>query len=157
MKISEFKKLLVEHSTKNVRFVLPIGSKVPPHAHVTEVARIDKRFVDCGGTFRTESVCRLQTWFQNDTEHRLTAGKLAGILDKAGSFLGKDDLEVDVEYEAPFISQFPIESIEADGESLVLQLGLKHTACLAEDKCMPPKPISFEAIPTFKAPQKCCG
>jgi hypothetical protein len=156
MKLSEFKRILAEHSMKNVRFVLPIGSKVPPHAHVTEVARIDKRFVDCGGTFRTESTCRLQTWFQNDTDHRLTAGKLAGILDKAGSFLGKDDLEVDVEYEAPFISQFPIEKIEPDGDNLVLQLGLKHTACLAEDKCMPPKRLTFEPIPTLKA-TKCCG
>jgi hypothetical protein len=156
MKLSEFKKVLAENADKQVRFVLPIGSKVPPHAHVTEVARIDKRFVDCGGTFRAESVCRLQTWFQNDTDHRLSAGKLAGILDKANSFLGKDDLEVDVEYEAPFISQFPIANVEAEDDLLIIHLGLKRTACLAEDKCMPPKRVTFEPIPSFK-PSKCCG
>ena len=155
MKLSELKKVLSEHSTKNVWFVLPIGSKVPPHAHVTEVARIDKRFVDCGGTFRTESVCRLQTWFQNDTDHRLNAGKLLGILEKAGSFLGKDDLDVDVEYEAPFISQFPISAVEAGEEALVVNLGIKRTACLAEDRCLPPKTRTFEAIPSFKS-TKCC-
>jgi hypothetical protein len=156
MQLSEFKEILGKHPEKAIRFVLPIGSKIPPHAHVTEVARIDKRFVDCGGTFRTESVCRLQTWFQSDTDHRLAAGKLLGILDKANSFLGKDDLEVDVEYEAPFISQFPISQIETEEDALVIRLGIKRTACLAEDKCLPPKRISFEAIPTFKA-QKCCG
>jgi hypothetical protein len=156
MNLFEFKRALVAHPDKHVRFVLPIGSKVPPHAHVTEVARIDKRFVDCGGTFRTESVCRLQTWFQNDTDHRLTAGKLASILDKAKSFLGNDDLEVDVEYEAPFISQFPIASVEPDDDTIVIHLGIKRTACLAEDKCMPPKRVSFDPIPSFKA-TKCCS
>lgn len=156
MKLSEFKQTLSAHPAAEVRFVLPIGTKVPPHAHVTEVARIDKRFVDCGGTFRTESVCRLQTWFQNDTDHRLSAGKLVGILEKAGSFLGNDDLEVDVEYEAPFISQFPIASVEAEDGLLVIHLGIKRTACLAEDKCLPPKRVTFEPIPSFKS-SKCCG
>ena len=156
MKLSELKKVLGENGDKEIRFVLPIGSKIPPHAHVTEVARIEKRFVDCGGTFRTESVCRLQVWFQNDTDHRLSAGKLLSILDKANSFLGKDDLEVDVEYEAPFISQFPIESLDVAGDSLNFQLGIKRTACLAEDKCLPPKRVSFEPIPSFKT-TKCCG
>jgi hypothetical protein len=155
MILSELKKVLAQHSTKNVRFVLPIGSNVPPHAHVTEVARIDKQFVDCGGTFRTESVCRLQTWFQNDTDHRLTAGKLLGILEKAGSFLANDDIEVDVEYEAPFISQFPISTVEPEGGNLMFRLGLKHTACLAEDKCLP-KPLSFKLLPTFQS-TRCCG
>lgn len=157
MKLSEFKSLLATNSAKTVRFILPIGSKVPPHAHVTEVARIDKRFVDCGGTFRTDSACRLQVWFQNDTDHRLNAGKLLSILDKANSFLGKDDLEVDVEYEAPFISQFPIANVEVEDDSLNIHLGLKRTACLAEDRCLPPmRPTSFEPIPTFKT-TKCCG
>src|SRR5271170_6452878 len=131
MLLSELKKTLAEHSSRNLRFVLPTGGKVPPHAHVTEVARIDKKFIDCGGTQRTETVCRLQTWFQDDTDHRLTAGKLLAILDQA-SFLETDNLEVDVEHEAPFISQFPIARVEMDDGALMLHLGIKHTACLAE-------------------------
>jgi hypothetical protein len=43
MILSEFKKLLAENSYKNIRFVLPTGSKVPPHAHVTEVARMGQK------------------------------------------------------------------------------------------------------------------
>jgi hypothetical protein len=158
MKLFELKKSLAENFQRNIRFILPTGGKIPPHAHVTEVARMDKRFVDCGGTQRTETICRLQTWFQDDTDHRLTAGKLLGILDKAKSFLETDDLEVDVEHEAPFISQFPIERIETDGDALVFHLGIKHTACLAEDKCLPPnlnKVSILTPLANFK-PSKCC-
>ena len=84
MNLAELKETLARHATKTVRFVLPTGSKVPPHAHVTEVAQVDKRFIDCGGTERTDSVCRLQTWFQDDTEHRLTAGSV-GFWKKSGN------------------------------------------------------------------------
>lgn len=158
MNLSEFKKLLAQSREKNIRFVLPTGGKVPPHAHVTEVAKIDKRFIDCGGTFRTETNCRLQTWFADDTDHRLTAGKLLAILKKSASFLETEDLEVDVEHEAPFVSHFPISSVEAEGEALMVRLGIKHTACLAEDKCLPPalnRSFALKPLPVIQ-PSKCC-
>jgi len=152
MNLSELKTLLAQNASRNIRFLLPTGGKIPPHAHVTEVARMDKRFVDCGGTFRTELLCRLQTWFSDDTDHRLTAGKLLAILEKSASFLETDDLPVDVEYEAPFVSQFPVLSGSVEGEALLLELGIKHTACLAEDKCLPPnlnKPPVYQSLPSF--------
>ena len=152
MQLAEFKRTLSENTYRNIRFLLPTGSKVPPHAHVTEVARIDKKFIDCGGTQRTETACRLQTWFQDDTDHRLTAGKLLAILDKA-SFIASGDLEVDVEHEAPFISQFPIARVELEENTMILHLGIKHTACLAEDKCLPPnlnKISLLTPLPDFK-------
>ena len=143
MKLSELKNHLSRQPDMNLRFRLPDGNLVPAHAHVTEVARIDKRFVDCGGTLRNDAFCRLQTWFADDIDHRLTAGKLLKILDKAKSFLASDDLDVDVEHEAVYISQFPLESIEALPEGIIFHLGLRHTACLAMDKCLPPaKPAS---------------
>jgi hypothetical protein len=143
MKLTELKKSLNEHPDANVRFHLPNGEFVPAHAHVTEVARIDKRFVDCGGTLRNDSLCRLQTWFADDIEHRLAAGKLVKILEKAKSFIESDDLEVDVEHEAGFISQFPLESVEVLPDEIILHLTERHTACLAPDKCMPAsKPLS---------------
>jgi hypothetical protein len=159
MQLSELKKLLAKNSPRNIRFILPTGTKIPPHAHVTEVARIDKRYVDCGGTRRTDTVCRLQTWFQDDTDHRLTAGKLSAILEKSASFFDKADPEVDVEHEAPFISHFPIEKIEADGDTLIVHLGVKHTACLAEDRCIPPnlyKPYQSKILPKSKEKKCCC-
>jgi hypothetical protein len=152
MKLSNLKQELSKHRDAILRFVLPTGSKVPPHVHVTEVARLDKEFVDCGGTLRKETSCRLQAWAADGTEHRLTAGKLLTILET-------DELEVEVEYEAPFIAQFPVSSVEAKGEALLVQLGTKHTACLAEDKCMTPvpqnQPISFKRLPRIES--KCCA
>jgi hypothetical protein len=146
MKLPEFKTLLGEHAERNVRFQLPTGTKVPAQAHVTEVARIDKRFIDCGGQFRTEFTCRLQTWCADDTEHRLSSGKLLAILNRAASFLETENLEVEVEHEAPFVSQFPVASVEPEGDSLIIRLGLKHTACLAEDRCLPPSLVTKSSL-----------
>ena len=139
MKLSEVMQILSEHPNAHMRFALPDGSFVPPHAHVTEAARIDKKFVDCGGTFREESYCRLQTWVADDIDHRLTAGKLFGILKKAQPILLTEDLEVDVEHEVTFISQFPLSRVEANDHEITLRLSVRHTACLAPEKCCPPQ------------------
>ena len=154
MKLNDLKATLAKHPESTLRFILPNGNSVPAHAHVTEVARIEKRFIDCGGTLRDDLMCRLQTWTANDFEHRLNAQKLLGI----ASFLATEDIEVDVEHEVQFISQFPLESVEVAGSELLLKLTERHTACLAMDKCMPPqKPesILFKPLPTFEQP-KCC-
>ncbi len=148
MKLNELKASLAGHPDLNLRFVLPNGVAVPEHAHVTEVARIDKRFVDCGGKLRSDALCRLQTWVADDLHHRLVAGKLLGILNKAAAILQSDDLEVDIEHEAGWISQFPVESVSAVNGELVFRLGVRHTACLAEDQCMRPPP----GLKDFKMP-----
>jgi hypothetical protein len=159
MKLNELKTALAQHPEATIRFLLPHGESVPAHAHVTEVARIEKRFIDCGGTMRSDLHCRLQTWVAQDYEHRLTAGKLHGILNKAAAFLSTDDMEVDVEHEVQFISQFPLASVELDGAQLLLKLSERHTACLAVDKCAPkPKAesIAFKPLPSFEQ-SKCCA
>jgi hypothetical protein len=140
MTLAELKASLTQHPDLPLRFLLPDGNTVPAHAHVTEVARIDKRFVDCGGTLRTDRMCRLQIWVADDLDHRLKADKLLRILGKATSVLQSDDLEVDIEYEAAWISQFPVKSVEPRGDALVVCLTSRHTACLAEDKCKSPAP-----------------
>jgi hypothetical protein len=159
MKLSEFKRLLAQHPGRNIHFVLPTGTKIPLHAHVTDVARIDKQFIDCGGTIRTESICRLQTWFADDTEHRVGTNMLLKVLGKAASFLKTEDLEMDVEYEAPFISQFPIAAVGAEGDRLTIHLGIRHTICLAPDQCLPSSTktdsILSRSLPSLK-PVKCC-
>jgi len=90
MKLTELKNELSRCPEANLRFVLPNGEAVPAHAHVTEVARIDKRFIDCGGTLRNNANCRLQTWFSDDIDHRLTAGKLVKIINLAAPILGTE-------------------------------------------------------------------
>ena len=160
MKVAELKASLSQHPERPIRFVLPTGSKIPPHAHVTEVARNEKQFVDCGGTFRTDTTCRVQAWTADDTDHRLTAGKLLTIFEKGARILKSDDLDVEIECEAPFISHFPVSSIHPEGEALLIHLATKHTACLAEDKCMSPAAakhsISFKPLP-LPSLTKCCA
>jgi hypothetical protein len=142
MKLHEFKKSLAQKPEAHVRFRLPSGDLTPAHIHVTEVARIDKRFIDCGGTLRNDSLCRLQTWFAEDVHHRLTAGKLVKIISKAEGVSLTDDLDVDVEHEVGYITQFPIESPETSDNEIIFRLTERHTACLAMDKCMPAVPPS---------------
>ena len=120
-----------------VRFELPTATLLSPHVHVTEVARLDKKFVDCGGTLRTESSCRLQIYQADDTEHRITAAKLAQILAKGAGVLGSTALPVEAEVEAPYLSAFPVVATRLEAKQVVLSFGVRHAACLAEDVCFP--------------------
>ena len=140
MRISELVPSLLQFPDSTVRFQLPGGDLTPAHAHVTEVARVSKRFLDCGGTLREESLCRLQTWVADDYDHRLTAGKLAKIIEKARSILGEEDLEIDIEHDLGFITQLPLDSTEVRGAELVLLLKGRNTACLAPEICCPTPP-----------------
>ncbi len=149
MNLSQLKTGLAAHADKPVRFVLPTGSAMPPHAHITEVARIAKHFVDCGGVRREDSFCRLQTWHADDTAHRLTAGKLLSILSKAAPLFGELEPEVDVEHEAPFLSLFPVEATSVSDAVFAIRLGIRHAECMAEDRCGV-TPTNFQAI-SFKS------
>lgn len=136
MKLSELKSILRAHPAELPRFVLPDGAQVPAHFHISEVGYVAKRFIDCGGTLHdTTETCLLQTYVAGDIEHRLDAGTLTKILDLGQQVLPHDDVEVEVEYEACGVSQYPIASAEVDGEMMVLKLSSKHTDCLAKEKC----------------------
>ena len=74
MKLSTLKIILQE--LDQVEFILPNGDKVPEHFHVTEVGKIEKTFVDCGGALRKEAVINFQLWLADDYNHRLSAQKL---------------------------------------------------------------------------------
>lgn len=136
MNITELKNVLGLHPDKGLKFVLPDKTTIPAHFHITEVGHVQKDFIDCGGTRRSVASCVLQAWVAaNDEEHALSAGKLGSILKLAGKILPSDELEVEVEFEAPYISQFPIESAEAAGDAVIFYLTTKHTDCLAKEQC----------------------
>jgi hypothetical protein len=138
MKTSVFKGFLRGYPDQNLQFILPDGGLIPIHAHITDVGRVDKTFLDCGASIRKISTLSLQAWVADDVDHRLPAGKLASIIDQASPVLGTDDLEVELEYEDGVISQFPIETATNSTGNLVFRLGTKHTDCLAKDICLPP-------------------
>lgn len=135
MQLDEFRSVLSASPDLNLQIMLPDGSFVPAHFHVTEVGRVQKDFIDCGGTTRSVSACVLQVWVAADVDHRLTAGRLAGILSMAKSVLRSDSLPVEVEYEGILVSQFPVVAVEATSSAFLLRLAGKHTNCLAQDRC----------------------
>lgn len=135
MKLSEFKHHLSRHPNHELCFVLPDGGRIPAQMHITEVGRVDKMFVDCGGTMRSSASCLLQAWLGNDEHHRLAPQKLANILGIAEPLFRGDDLDVEVEYEDDLLSQFPVDRASVSDEVLYFHLTLKHTDCLAKESC----------------------
>lgn len=153
MNLKEFKALLRTHPQRQFRLQLPDGSPVPVSFHVTEVGRVDKTFIDCGGTLRKATTCQLQVWVGEDEDHRLEAGKAAAIIEKAASFLTDETMPVEIEYEDVVISQYTIEGHDVAFDSVVLELAHKHTDCLAKELCG--VPASRGEKPA--AAKSCCG
>lgn len=139
MLVEEFLKLLSENPSAALEMRLPDGTCVPNHFHVTEVGRVQKDFIDCGGTRRASTACVLQLWVAQDQDHRLSTTKLASILELATSVFAIRDLPIEVEYETSTVSQYPVRSVEITSSSLRIQLGSKHTACLAPELCLVPE------------------
>src|SRR3954451_9900168 len=77
-----------------IHLMLPSGEFVPAHFHVTEVGRVQKDFIDCGGTTRSTTTCVLQVWVADDRDHRLDTTKLAKIVRLAAPLLKAGDLPV---------------------------------------------------------------
>ena len=154
MNLFELKSLLAEHSDRSFRLSLPDGAPVPVSFHITEVGRINKTFLDCGGTLRETTTCQLQVWVGKDYEHRLETRKMAGILDKGKSLLPDETVPVEIEYEDRVISQYTIESHQLTDAAVILNLAHKHTECLAPELCGLP---SFNRLPAIGGKNPCCG
>tara|TARA_R110002050_G_scaffold133665_1_gene256214 strand:+ start:390 stop:860 length:471 start_codon:yes stop_codon:yes gene_type:complete len=128
MKLSEIKKHL--NNLEQITFLLPNGDLVPTHFHVTEVGKITKHFIDCGGTVRNEEVANFQLWNADDYNHRLHPEKLVHIIELSEKKLGISDLEIEVEYQAETIGKF---GLDFDGTNFLLTT--KQTDCLAKENC----------------------
>ncbi|WP_417860386.1 DUF6428 family protein [Winogradskyella sediminis] len=138
MKLSEIKSKLKALDT--IAFQLPNGDLVPRHFHVTEVGKISKHFIDCGGTVRTENVANFQLWEADDYDHRLHPEKLLSIIELSEKVLQIEDLDIEVEYQGETIGKY---GLDFNGEHFLLTT--KLTDCLAKDKCGIP-----EAKPKLK-------
>ena len=128
MKLSEFTKNL--SNLEEISFVLPDGKLVPEHFHVTEVGKISKHFIDCGGTLREEEKISFQLWEENDYNHRLHPEKLVNIIQLAKDKLNLPDVEIEVEYQGESINKF---ELDFDGISFLLKN--TKTDCLAKENC----------------------
>lgn len=137
MKLSEVKIVLKNLDT--IGFQLPNGELVPRHFHVTEVGKITKAFIDCGGVVRNEAVANFQLWNANDYDHRLHPEKLLNIIELSEKVLGIDDLEIEVEYQSQVNNLETIGKFGLDFDGKNFTLTTKQTNCLAQDQCGVPK------------------
>lgn len=128
MLLSEVKSAL--ENLERIEFRLPNNSLVPAHFHVTEIGRIEKAFIDCGGTKRVENVINFQLWNADDYDHRLHPEKLTHIIDLSQQELGLEDWEVEVEYQGNTIEKY---QLDFDGKAFLLKS--KFTDCLAKSAC----------------------
>ena len=135
MNYTELQHILDENREARVSFVLPDGSSVPQHFHVTEVGYVRKDFFDCGGVRRIEEYCALQLWVATDLEHQLVSEKVASILRHTKDVIPREDIEVQVEYQKESLSTYRIDSVQRVFGKLTFQLSVKSTACLAPDQC----------------------
>lgn len=149
MKLSEIKKQL--SNVETVAFVLPNGTYVPEHFHVTEIGLITKNFIDCGGTVRNETVVNFQLWNANDLEHRLKPKKLLDIIALSEKVIGIGDFEIEVEYQSETISKY---DLEFNGKDFTLLN--KQTACLAQDQCGAPKEKQKIKLADITTQTNCC-
>ena len=149
MKLSQVKDILKD--VKTIRFQLPDNSLVPSHFHVTEVGEITKRFIDCGGTVRKETVVNFQLWNANDYDHRLHPKKLLKIIELSEKTLAIDNNEIEVEYQGTTIQKF---GLDFDGNQFLLTT--KQTDCLAKDACGIPAEKPKVRLSEMSA-QSCCS
>lgn len=135
MNLVEFINVLRQSPNQTFRVEMPSGRLLPEHFHVTEVGKLTKDFVDCGGIRRSEQTCVLQTLVASDSDHRLSTTKLSGILEKSSILNLEDSLQVDLEVQGSTIEIYRLQSAEQRDGELLLKLRNKQTACLAPDKC----------------------
>ncbi|OQD41747.1 DUF6428 family protein [Croceivirga radicis] len=115
---------------ETIAFELPNGNLVPRHFHVTEVGKVNKHFIDCGGTVRMEEKVNFQLWNADDYDHRLHPEKLVHIIELSEKTLDLTNLEVEVEFQGATIERY---SLDFNGKHFLLTS--KFTDCLAKDNC----------------------
>jgi Family of unknown function (DUF6428) len=145
--LSVLRSVLAAAAELPITVIWPDGEPIEEHFHVTEVGRVQKDFIDCGGTVRRSVTCLLQTWVGDDTEHRITGGKLLKAIAAAAPVLGADDLPVELEYEACNVVQLRLVAVESTGNELVVRLASKHTDCLAKELCIPSTTPNSVCVP----------
>ena len=137
MSLADFRQALAATPTLGLRFRLPTGGLTPIHLHLTEVARVEKRFIDCGGTVRTEVSARLQLWAADDTDHRVGCAKALQVLGRGAELVPDGRVPIEVELDFPLLTIFPVLGSVVEGQERVFLLGAKKADCLAPEICVP--------------------
>jgi len=148
MTINEIKTALNDLTV--IAFELPNGDLVANHFHVTEVGKVTKDFIDCGGTRRNETVAAFQLWEADDYDHRLHPEKLLSIIELSQKVLGLANEEIEVEYQGETIGKY---GLDFDGTNF--KLVTKQTDCLAKSNCGVPNQENAKLVVIASGTNSC--
>lgn len=151
MNLTSFKNALSQSEIEQLEISLKSGRILESHFHITEIGKVTKDFVDCGGVLRKTETCLFQTLVANDTDHRLSPRKLLGIIEKAELLGLADDIEIELEIQGSTIETYLLADTTKVDRTLRFNLESKNTACLAPDKC------GLEVVSLGGPSQPCCG
>ncbi|MBC8266900.1 MAG: hypothetical protein H8E84_08050 [Flavobacteriales bacterium] len=130
MTLKEFKNSIEKKNS--LSFAKENGTLIPPYFHITEMGLKTKSFIDCGGVVREDSKVSFQIWTSDDFDHRLSAFKLLGIIQKGEQVINEslDNLEIEIEYQNSTIGLY---NLEMSGNNYILTN--TKTDCLAKEEC----------------------
>lgn len=128
MTLSEFKLHL--EKVENLTFLLPNGTQVPSHFHITEVGLTTKQFTDCGNTFRTSKKATFQLWTSIDFYHRLEPQKIIKIINSTEHIFVGEEVEVEIEFQQETVGKFGLDFVNGQ-----FYLTNTKTDCLAKESC----------------------
>jgi hypothetical protein len=157
MNLEQFKQLLALNPSAELQFRFSNGEMLAPHFHITEIGKVTKDFVDCGGTRRTSETCMLQTLVADDVDHRINSGKLAEILDKTDVLDLEGWFDVEAEVQTDTIGIYSVASGSVENGKLTFDFEPKNTACLAPDKCGLDVVSINAPTSTAESESGCCG
>ncbi len=115
-------------------FILSDGRKLEGDLHFTEVKSVNVKSMDCGSNAHTFNETIIQLWLNEQSEKKAqwTVEKAANILNKVRAKQPIDhSSEVFFEFgdSKTQTSKFSIESMNREGEKLVIRLYVKPTVC----------------------------
>ncbi|MEY2546224.1 MAG: hypothetical protein QOG48_1341 [Verrucomicrobiota bacterium] len=139
MKTSEFIAQLRAEPNKSLIFVNGDGETIHRGYHLTEIKAAKFDTVDCGGEKNQWNETIMQLWVpQNERgDELMTAGKFLSIYDKVSRMIDVDlTAEIRFEYgdENFFPSNYHVESIAEDDDTLRVELRPPQTMCKARDR-----------------------
>ncbi|MFY0654116.1 MAG: hypothetical protein JXQ96_18910 [Cyclobacteriaceae bacterium] len=134
MTTQEFTDLLEKNPSIRLQFEVEDGKFIEPTYHITEIKNVSIDSVDCGGNPDAYNQTIVQLWVNPHEFLRKpwSTDKALSIFNKVESTtLSDPDAEIFFEYGDENIrtSQFSVENINIDGNTLNVQLFTKPTAC----------------------------
>lgn len=148
MKLSELKSTLQKSNLVN--FSVKNGHDIPAHFHVTELGKVTRSSIDCGGKLHEDTSLILQLWVAADLQHRLTSEKFLKIIDHSERSLSLPDEQILVEYQGNTLESYSLDFSQGD-----FVLSPLKTECKAMDSC---SPIGKEKLAnTSLKTSSCCG